>query len=292
MVYLLLNVFKYFFYVVHAIINKEFKSYVLCFLPLNGSHTDEKLLEYYDLIVNEFQIQNKSCRIVTDNASNNIKAFENLVIPAFESYFLDDDRNKSDDDLSDTNNSGLDESDNDLDDNTVMSISASTQETLNIVKDSFDNVASKSELRLPCFAHTLQLVVQDGLKETLCIKHTIAKVSKIAKIAHSSTKFAEELEKIGTSIPKANKTRWNSQLYTIQKVLEIPSAQLNLILTELKRKELCMGSRDLSILNEMVSLLELFCEATTVTQAQNSPSISLVAPVAGQHPKYRWGDKL
>ncbi|CAF4874282.1 unnamed protein product, partial [Rotaria magnacalcarata] len=32
----------------HAIINMEFKSYVLCFLPLYGSHNSEKLLEYYD----------------------------------------------------------------------------------------------------------------------------------------------------------------------------------------------------------------------------------------------------
>lgn len=32
------------------------------------------------------------------------------------------------------------------------------------------------------------------------------------------------------------------------------------------------------MLNEFVSLLVLFGEATTVTQAQNTPSISLVAP--------------
>ncbi|CAF3068624.1 unnamed protein product, partial [Rotaria sp. Silwood2] len=84
---------------------------------------------------------------------------------------------------------------------------------------------SKSELRLPCFAHTLQLVVKDGLQETICIKQAITKVSNIAKLAHSSIKFAEKLETIGASIPKANKTRWNSQLNTVQKVIEIPSAE-------------------------------------------------------------------
>lgn len=164
---------------------------MFCFLPLNGSHTSEKLFEYCDLIINEFQIHNKLCRIVTDNASNNIKAFENLIIPGFESYFLDEDGNKNDNNLSDMDDSDSDEIGEDLDDKAASIDMSSKQETLNIVKDSFDNVASKSELRLPCFAHTIQLVVQDGLKEAGCVKNAIAKVSKIAKLAHSSTKFAE-----------------------------------------------------------------------------------------------------
>jgi hypothetical protein len=256
----------------------QFKSYVLCFLPLNGSHTGEKVLEYYELIINEFQIQNKLSRIITDNASNNIKAFENLIIPGFESYFSDCDEDYNDINSSDIDDNDLDQSGDNFHNNTATSISMSTQETLNILKDSFDNLASKSELRLPCFAHTLQLVVQDGLREAVCIKQTITKVSKIAKLAHSSTIFAEKLETIGASIPKATKTRWNSQLSTVQKVLEISSTQLNSILTELKRKELCLGPRDLAMLNEFVSLLVLFGEATTVTQAEMTPSISLVGP--------------
>ncbi|CAF3300822.1 unnamed protein product [Rotaria socialis] len=241
----------------HAIIDTQFKSYVLCFLPLNESHSSEKLLGHYELIINEFQIQNKLCRIITDNASNNIKAFEDLIIPGFESYFYGEDENYNDSNLSDSNDSG-----DDSYDNSTMPVTTTTQETLNIVKDSFDNLASSSELRLPCFAHTLQLVVKDGLEEAICIKQIIAKVSKIAKLAHSSTIFAENLEAIGA----------------IQKVLEIPSAQLNLMLTELKRKDLCLGTRDTTMLHEFVSLLVLIGEATTVTQAQNSPSISLVGP--------------
>lgn len=249
----------------------EFKSYVLCFLPLYGSHNSEKLLEYYDLTINEFQIQHKLCRIVTDNTSNNIKAFENLIIPGFESYF-------NDDDAPDSNESDSDHSDDDSHDNTTTNVMPSINETSHVIEDSFDNLASKSGLRLPCFAHTLQLVVHDGLKEATCIKQSIVKVSKIAKLAHSSISFAEKLEAIGANVPKANKTRWNSQLYTVQKILEIPSTQLNSMLTELKRKDLCLGLRDLSMLNEFVSVLTLFGEATTATQAERAPSISLVGP--------------
>ncbi|CAF2121647.1 unnamed protein product [Rotaria magnacalcarata] len=178
------------------------------------------------------QNHDKLCRIVTDNASNNIKAFEDLIIPGFDSYFYGDDENNNGSHLSDCNDSG-----DDLSDNLTISITNSIEVGLDIVKDSFDNLASSSKLRLPCFAHTLQLVVKDGLAEAMCIKQAITKVSKIVKIAHSSATFAEKLEAIGPSIPTANKTRWNSQLYTVQKRLEIQSSQLNLMLIELKRKD-------------------------------------------------------
>lgn len=36
-------------------------------------------------------------------------------------------------------------------------------------------------LRIPCFAHTLQLVVSDGFKESSCFQTIMAKVSNIAK---------------------------------------------------------------------------------------------------------------
>ena len=62
----------------------------------------------------------------------------------------------------------------------------------------------------------------------------------------------------------------------MQKILEISLTELNSILTELKRKELCLGPRESAMLNELVSLLFLFGEATTVTQAEKAPSISLV----------------
>ncbi|CAF1497421.1 unnamed protein product, partial [Rotaria sordida] len=263
----------------HAIIDTEFKSYVLCFLPLQGSHTSQNLFEHYDLIINEFQIKNKLCRIVTDNASNNIKAFEDLIIPGFESYFSDyDDDNDGNNNLSENHGNDSDMSDDDCYDSPATSNSIPMQDTLNIFKDSLDNLASKSELRIPCFAHTLQLVIKDGLEEAACIKQAISKVSKISKLAHSSTTFADKLETIGGSIPKPNKTRWNSQLHTVQKILEIQSTQLNSILTELKKKDLCLGPRDITMLNEFVSLLIFFEEVTTITQAENSPSISLVAP--------------
>ncbi|CAF4583275.1 unnamed protein product [Rotaria sp. Silwood2] len=132
--------------------------------------------------------------------------------------------------------------------------------------------------RIPCFAHTLQLVVNDGLKEAKSILGTLEKVSAIAKLAPTSSKFAEKLELMKVSIPRAVITRWNSQFVVVERILTISSLELNEVLAELKYKHLCLKRRDLTMLHEFVTLLSLFAQATTVIQQQKSPSISFVAP--------------
>jgi hypothetical protein len=270
------SVSNYFLFLGHAFVDNVLKSYVLCFLPLYGSHTANLLLHTYENVVSMFDIQSKLVRLVTDNAANNIKAFENLIIPGFEHYFdsEDDDNDEKESDI-DLDNF----SDDDGDETVTTVIDNNDSHMMELIKNSFDNVATTNEsLRVPCFAHTLQLVVNDGLKEVSSIQPALSKVSKIAKLSHTSSIFAEKLELIGKSIPKANKTRWNSQFNTVEKILRIPSSELNEILVLVKRKDLCLLSKDYQMLNEFVSLLTLFADATTITQAENTPSISFIAP--------------
>ncbi|CAM4983775.1 unnamed protein product, partial [Rotaria socialis] len=158
---------------------------------------------------------------------NNIAAFSGLIIPGFECYFQRDD----DDELySDWYND-------------------------DVVKQFLDPIAVDDEsFRLPCYAHSIQLVIKDGLKVSTCVEPSLKKISKIAKLSHSSTAVKERLENIQVCVPNANKTRWNSQYDMVGTVI------------------------DYQMLNEFVSLLTLFAEATTTTHAQHVPSISIVAP--------------
>jgi hypothetical protein len=260
----------------HAFVDNTLKSYVLCFLPLHGSHTANLLLQTYENVVGTFDIQTKLVRLVTDNAANNIKAFENLIIPGFEFYFdVEDDDNEEEGSDIDLDGFGGDDNDEFV----IPVIDNNDSNMIELIRNSFDNVAANNEsLRIPCFAHTIQLVVNDGLKQISLIQPALSKVSKIAKLSHTSTIFAEKLELIGKSIPKANKTRWNSQFNTVEKVLRIPPSELNEILILVKRKDLCLLSKDYQMLNEFVLLLTLFADATTITQAENTPSISFIAP--------------
>ncbi|CAF5183260.1 unnamed protein product, partial [Rotaria magnacalcarata] len=147
------------------------------------SHTGENLFHEYDHVSTTFSIGNKVVQLITDNASNNISAFGELVIPGFKSYFI------TEDDIAESDN---DEVENELD--------------------------KREELiRLPCFIHTLQLVVKDGLDGSGCTRSAMAKVTEIAKLSHKSIPVAEKLQEFKLSILLAVITRWNSQFITVSK---------------------------------------------------------------------------
>ena len=60
--------------------------------------------------------------------------------------------------------------------------------------------------------------------------------------------------------------------------ISVSSTELNDILISIKRKDLCLLAKDYQVLNEFTSLLILFAEATTITQGENTPSISFIGP--------------
>ncbi|CAI5669729.1 unnamed protein product [Oreochromis niloticus] len=67
--------------------------------------------------------------------------------------------------------------------------------------------------RLSCFAHSLQLVINDRMKEVKVIARAIAKASKFTNLLHSSSNHKDLFEThfgSNKSIPAANSTRWNS----------------------------------------------------------------------------------
>ena len=125
-----------------------------------GSHSSDKLLNEYEAIIAQYDIQDKVVRLVTDNASNNVKAFGSLIVPGFETYFKESsDEFTDEDEKSDGEGTSGDE----------------------IYWDYNKSFENNELLRIPCFIHTLQLVVSDGFRESNCIKAAMAKVSSIAK---------------------------------------------------------------------------------------------------------------
>ena len=65
-----------------------------------------------------------------------------------------------------------------------------------------------------CYAHTLQLVVKDGLGDcSPSLKSIVAKASNIVSFVRKSVVASEMLED-EVRLQAANLTRWNSQLKT------------------------------------------------------------------------------
>ena len=121
---------------------------------LHDRHTAANILSEFEEVVSRIGISLKLYRVVTDNASNVRKAFSESL-PGFMVEQGDDE----DDDDDDDNEQTTESEDGDLDDVELDEI--------------------QIPQRIPCFAHTLQLSINDGLKSCKSISSTIAKASRI-----------------------------------------------------------------------------------------------------------------
>lgn len=135
-----------------------------------------------------------------------------------------------------------------------------------IVTDNASSMIKACELlqkrHMPCFAYTINLVVQDnlhvveGVLKKVKIVITFFKQSTVA----SNTLKNEQTEKSLKLIQECP-TRWNSTLYMIQRVLEL-SEPLGRALLKLRNAPTPLTVEDYAILKDISMLLQCFEEAT------------------------------
>lgn len=227
-----------------------------------GSHTGIRISEQFEEICDKFNVKHKLDYIISDNASNMKKAFT-VCFPSTTRA----ERHESDDEGEDD-----DELEND-------DLWEDTGETL---QEDVDTIHSSCrQQRLQCFAHSLQLVVRDGLKETKIINCALAKVTKFCSLLHTTCGLKEAFEKTygaNRSISSAVATRWNSTLRLVQAVTDLDPQSLNTLLEDERHKSLCLTGRELSQLKELVEILGPFLQATDLTQAEKVVTLSAALP--------------
>ncbi|RXN00331.1 hypothetical protein EOD39_9754 [Acipenser ruthenus] len=141
-------------------------------LSFTRSHTGEWISESIESICDNYIIKKKIDYIISDNAANMRKAFT----VCFPSSTESNNNISPSEDLNDT------EIWEELDNDKAMDMNMSLQ----------SNCRKRC---LQCFAHTLQLVIGDGLKEARVINATMSKVSKLCTLLHTSCVFREAFEK-------------------------------------------------------------------------------------------------
>lgn len=160
-------------------------------------------------------------------------------------------------------------------------LSDDSEDEEDMVGETLDkNFPLGSRQRLSCFAHSLQLVVGDGLKEVKCLSQAISKVSKLSTLLHSSTIFKDRFEAvfgIGKSIPVASATRWNSTFKQIQAVTQLDHTALT-EMCSLDFKNIVITTREWAQLRELCLILGPFAEATELTEGEKIITISMVVP--------------
>uniref|UniRef100_A0A3Q3IBN3 HAT C-terminal dimerisation domain-containing protein n=1 Tax=Monopterus albus TaxID=43700 RepID=A0A3Q3IBN3_MONAL len=231
----------------------QLKSKLLGCDRFKGSHTGDRICEQFEAICDEYNIKEKLDFIISDNAANMRKAFT-VCFPTQDEVHDDDGDHLDDPEL-------------------WHDLSLEEQETL--------DAAMAKKQRLQCFAHTLQLVVRDGLKETKVASPALSKLSKLSSLLHTSTTFKDAFEaEFGEqkSIPAVTNTRWNSTMRQVKALLQFDHPNFCAVLEKAGHKELSFTAREWNLLKEMVDILKPFGEATDMIQGEKVVTISAVVP--------------
>ncbi|VDI75847.1 Hypothetical predicted protein [Mytilus galloprovincialis] len=228
----------------HFVSDWELKSVMIACNKFKGKHTSENIGHYYEETLATFNLVDKVLCIVTDNASNMLKTFD-MPLPGYSFETVnsedssDDEENEDTDDISDT-------------------------------QEHFDHLS----FHLPCYAHTLQLVVRDGIQQTnQHLKNVVLKASQIISHIRKSINASEILTS-EKRVQAQNVTRWNSQLIMIRSILKIPESKLQEIDYSVK-----LSAYERKLLKELCEILTPFEDATHLIQQQKHVTASLPIPV-------------
>ena len=145
---------------------------------------------------------------------------------------------------------------------------------------------------IPCFAHTVNLACQRGLKVP-AVARLLGRVRRIVSFFHRSTTAAAMLKRkqalLQLPIHKLTNdvsTRWNSSLEMLERYVEQQAA----IMATLMEKEIRRNFTDVNTLSEedthhielLIVVLQPLKTVTTLLCASDTPTISMVLPLKCQ----------
>lgn len=252
----------------HTFLNCIPQSLLLVFSSFKGSHTGSRIASALDKAISEFGLQSKVVYCCCDNASNMIKAFSvlNELAAADDNLSLQDDN----DDIP------LAMYANVVDDEDFWQ--DLSDEQANDVNHSINRACTT---RLSCFAHSLQLVVKDGMNKLTSARNLLSKCSKLSSMIHQSALLKEAFEaRFGAlrTIPEANSTRWSSLFHQLYSIVELDQVALRDLLHERNLSNLVLTPANYASLEELVTILAAFAEVTEVIQGDQYPTLGCVVP--------------
>lgn len=137
-----------------------------------------------------------------------------------------------------------------------------------IITDGAANIAEASEMFLSktqhihCFAHVMNLVVQNSVDNSPSVIEIITKVKNIVTWFKQSVIANDELRKItNLKLLQEINTRWNSKYYMIERFLEIRN-EINQILNNHISAPQAITALEAEILSEIKFILQPFENAT------------------------------
>lgn len=137
----------------------------------------------------------------------------------------------------------------------------------------------------PCTAHTLNLVVNTAINDSLIVKNTIKKCRKIVAHFKHSCNASEALkqcqERLGLSVLKLKQdveTRWNSVTIMFERLI-VNRRPLTMAMAELPNSPEPLSHDEWAIMEDSFKLLQVFIQATEQLSGEKYPTLAMVIPI-------------
>ena len=165
-----------------------------------------------------------------------------------------------------------------------------SEKVVALVTDNAANAIAAARItgwkHVPCFAHTLNLIVKVALEADPGLVLLKKKCKDVVTFFHHSAKASDKLSEIQkqVEIPENKliqdvETRWNSTFYMFQHILEQHDAITTTLCLQGK-SEMCFTPNDLKLLKNALDVLRPFELATTEMSGENYVCISKIIPMA------------
>ena len=185
------------------------------------------------------------------------------------------------------------------DDHTASNIASTLKETFDdwgiadkivaVVTDNAANMVSAvndflKARHLPCFAHTLNLVVKDALKRNGEIQNVLTRVKAIVRYFHTSVEAVDRLKDMQQKkkqLINDVETRWTSTIQMLRRYIGLHK-EVTAVLVMLSKGHMCVSGMDVEKMKSTVEALEPFELATEEMSAEKRTTLSKVIPILAQ----------
>ena len=141
-----------------------------------------------------------------------------------------------------------------------------TGKVVSVLTDNASNIVAAVRFNgwkhLPCFAHTLNLVVQDSIRADTNLVEVQKKCRNVVLYFHCSSKASDKLATTQSHLKLKNhkliqdvETRWNSLMYMFERLIEQHEA-VTTTLCLMDKNSLCLSSGDVEEMKNAVTLLK------------------------------------